>query len=31
VSDWMVDCGAAIITSALLYAVLPAGDSSAKR
>jgi VanZ family protein len=31
VSDWMVDCAAAIITSALLYAVLPASDGSAQR
>jgi VanZ family protein len=31
VSDWMVDCAAAIITSVLLCAVLPAAERVARR
>jgi VanZ family protein len=31
VSDWMVDCAAAIITSALLCAILPAAERSGSR
>lgn len=31
VRDWMVDCAAAIVTSAVLYAVMPKADNAAQR
>jgi VanZ family protein len=31
VSDWMVDCAAAIVTSALLFAVLPSPEQASAR
>lgn len=31
VRDWMVDCAAAIVTSAVLYAVMPKADTATQR